>query len=252
MDNLPTLYPNVTDLLAVPPQDLVPLLLRFALAAQERQGGRFQIMFADELATGHNNHADNTRRYTPSDRAKIDDLLAEAWHLIDREGYIRPDAGINGANGFKVLTSKGREAAEHFDPEKYREAVDFPKALLHPAIAERVWHALARGDLEPAVFEAFKAVEVAVRTAAGLSPSQVGDRLMREAFNENTGPLTDMSHPVAERQALAHLFAGAFGVFRNSTGHRYTGLNDLRDAQYQVLLASHLIRIVDARKPRTP
>lgn len=138
--------------------------------------------------------------------------------------------------------------ADHFDPQKYSEAAAFQKAFLHPAIAEKATAALLRNDLEPAVFEAFKAVEVTVRKAAKLFADAHGVDLMRHAFNDKTGPLTNMSAPVGERQALAHLFAGAFGVFRNSTGHRYTGLNDLRDAQYQVLLASLLLRIVDARR----
>jgi uncharacterized protein (TIGR02391 family) len=158
-----------------------------------------------------------------------------------------PASGMNGANGFKKFTSEGDRIADGLNPQKYAEAAAFPRDFLHPSIAEKATAALLRNDLEPAVFEAFKAVEVAVRQAAKL-PADDGVKLMRKAFDDKNGPLTNMSAPIGEREALAHLFAGAFGAFRNSTGHRYTGLNDLRDAQYQILLASLLLRIVDARR----
>lgn len=247
MDTLPKLYPSVADLLALPPEDLVPLLLKFATVAQEKQGGRFQIAFVDELATGNHNYTPNAPRYSPRDNRKTEDHLAEAWHFIDREGFIRAESGINGVNGFKVLTARGREAADNFDAQKYREAAAFQKALLHPMIADKVSAALARNDLSDAVFDAFRTLEIEVRAAASLSANDVGDALMRKAFAKDGGPLTDMSDPDGERMALQHLFAGAFGVFRNSHGHRKP-VTELRDAQYQVLLASHLLRIVDARR----
>ncbi|MBC7945484.1 MAG: hypothetical protein H7X91_09555 [Burkholderiales bacterium] len=247
MDTFPKLYSNIADLLAVPPEDLVPILLKFAAIAQEKQGGRFQIGFVDQLATGNHEHTPNAPRYSPLDNRKTEDHLAEAWRFIDREGFIRPDTGINGANGFKVLTARGREAADNFDAEKYSEAAAFQKALLHPMIADKVWATLARNDLNDAVFDAFRTLEIEVRAAASLSANDVGDGLMRKAFAKDGGPLTNMSDPDGERLALQHLFAGAFGVFRNSHGHRKP-VTDLRDAQYQVLLASHLLRIVDARR----
>jgi hypothetical protein len=247
MDTLPKLYPNVADLLAIPSEDLVPVLLNFALFAEKLQGGRFQIMFVDQIATGEDSHAPDRTRYSPLDRRKIDRFLGEAWHFIEHESFIMPDTGINGANGFKVLTSKGRAAAENFNAEKYREAAAFQKALLHPMIADKIWATLARNDLSDAVFDAFRTLEIEVRAAASLSANDVGDGLMRKAFGKDGGPLTNMSDPDGERLALQHLFAGAFGVFRNSHGHRKP-VTDLRDAQYQVLLASHLLRIVDARR----
>jgi len=74
--------------------------------------------------------------------------------------------------------------------------------------------------------------------------------LMRMAFNPKTGNLTDYSLPEAEREGYAHLFAGAISSFKNPHSHRVPGTNDIRVAQDQVLLASHLLRIVDAAKDR--
>ena len=56
----------------------------------------------------------------------------------------------------------------------------------------------------------------------------------------------------AEREAPAHLFAGAIGAVRNPVSHRGGVLTELREAQDQVMLASHLLRIVDARRPAKP
>jgi hypothetical protein len=46
----------------------------------------------------------------------------------------------------------------------------FPKSMLHAAIADKVYAALSRGELE-AVFAAFKALEESVRTAGGYGPT---------------------------------------------------------------------------------
>jgi uncharacterized protein (TIGR02391 family) len=239
MDTLPDLYPNVEDLLTLLPEDLTPILLRFALRAGELQNGRFQISFVSELACGDAPHVRTKNRYSPLERRKLEMPLGEAWHFIEREAFIITDPGYNGQNGFKVLTSKGRAAAENFDAQRYREAAAFPKALLHPMIADKVSQALTRNDLGDAIFYAFRAVEIEVRDAAGLSANDVGEKLMRKAFDKDNGVLTSKSDPDGERIALQHLFAGAFGVFRNSHGHRAV-ITDLRDAQYQVLLASPL------------
>src|SRR5258706_2218207 len=121
------------------------------------------------------------------------------------------------------------------------------KAMLHPAIADKVWLELARGDLADAVFVAFRTVEEAVRAAGGYGPSKIGTDLMREAFDPNKGPLTDMHQEKSEREALAHMFAGAIGSYKNPHSHRTVSLTDPREAQEIVMHASHLLRIVDDR-----
>lgn len=54
---------------------------------------------------------------------------------------------------------------------------------MHPAIREEVWALCHRGKYDTAVFEAMKAVEVAVRDAARLAPADIGTKLMRKAFD---------------------------------------------------------------------
>jgi len=77
------------------------------------------------------------------------------------------------------LSRRGAAIADKQDFLRFREAAVFLKTLLYPSIADKVWLALACGDLDDAVFAAFKAVEEAVRSAGGFAPTDIGVPLMR-------------------------------------------------------------------------
>lgn len=67
-----------------------------------------------------------------------------------------------------------------------------PKRLLHDVVSQKVLPIFIQGSYGPAVFEAFKQVEVAVREAGGYAETDYGTKLMRMAFiNPKDGALTD-------------------------------------------------------------
>jgi sugar (pentulose or hexulose) kinase len=155
-----------------------------------------------------------------------------------------------------VLTESGEAVARGQDPARLLAAANFPKELLHPVIREKSWRAIvnssnagAEDELADAVRSAFAVLEEAVRTAGGFTRNDSGAPLMRDAFNVDKGPIRDrdMSRPQPEREALGHLFAGAYSRFRHTVAHG-TPRIELTDAQDQLLLASHLLRIVDAQR----
>lgn len=246
MVTLQTFYPTTADLLAAPPEELAPILLNFA--KQMLQNGIFLPDAVNDVATGASNIVSPQAGYPFHQRQQIASLLAETWGWIERNGLTARAPSTNGRNGWMMLTRQGEDVSSAEDFQRLRAAVDFPKSLLHPVIAEKAWRALMRNDLDGAVFASFKAVEEAVRAAGGFSAVDVGTALMRKAFDKSTGPLTDTSHPEAEREALAHLFAGAIGSYKNPHSHRTVNLTDPREAQEQIMLASHLLRIVEVRQ----
>jgi uncharacterized protein (TIGR02391 family) len=117
--------------------------------------------------------------------------------------------------------------------------------MLHEELRGAAYDALVRGNFQQAVAEAFRVVEVKARNASGLEG--VGATLMRAAFHEDTGPLRSDGADRGERQALPHLFAGAFGWVRNPAIHRDIAMDDVTHAIEQLMLASLLLRIADER-----
>jgi len=71
---------------------------------------------------------------------------------------------------------------------------------------------------------------------------------MRKAFDADSGPLADMNVERSERESRAHLFAGAIGSYKNPHSHRYVDLDDAAEAAEIILMANHLLRIVDSRR----
>lgn len=184
--------------------------------------------------------------YPAHKRADAEAAFAEAWNWLCVQGLLVPKIEST-VSGWVRLSRRAETLLDETAFRTYVGSLEFPKALLHPAIREEVWLDIVRGDPGTAVFKAFRAVEIAVRAAGKYLDKEVGMDLMRQAFNVNNGPLSDMTKPAGERESRAHLFAGAIGCFKNPVSHREVTIDDIREAQEQVMLASLLLRIVDSR-----
>lgn len=234
---LNTQIPDAQTLLALSPEELAFYVLQEVLSAPAHAG-------LPHIQSLHGQLGAYPQHLVP----ELQVALEEAWQWLENQLLLVSAPGVNGRNGFKVLgrRARGLNVAGQF--KTFRQGAAFPKELLHPTIAERAWIAVMRGEFDAAVFLAFKAVEVAVREAGGFAPTDIGVDLMRKAFNANNGPLTRLTDPTAEREALMHLFAGAIGSYKNPHSHRDVIISDASEAQEMIMLASHLLRIVDSRR----
>ncbi len=226
----PPELPDDDVLLALHPSQLAePLLAWFRWYSQSQPNGIHRPNFLRQLG----------ERRT----VQVRQALAEAWAWLDTNAMIVSRADDDTACIF-VESRAGRQIDTSKSFEAFRAAQLLPRDLLHTSIVERAWPSYLTGDYDAAVFAAFKAVEIAVARKSGLQGTGVA--LMRAAFHKLTGPLSDLSLPEGEREGLGALFAGAFASFRNPVGHRDLTYRNPKEPAEQLIVASHLMRIVDA------
>jgi uncharacterized protein (TIGR02391 family) len=238
---LSEVYPNPEELLRLEPEELGGVLLRYLASSCRSEIKRGNFL--------NPNNPTLTQDYPPQFTVKIRRALATAWNWLERESLIVPDPDSQDRD-YEIITERGlRLAKSPLDLENYRRGAYLRKDVLHPRLLEHVYATFLRGNCDTAVFEAFKEVEVAVRTAAGLPQQLIGTDLMRKAFNPKDGPLTKKGAHAAEEQALSDLFSGAIGWAKNPPSHRDVEIPP-EEAAELITLASYLLRVVDSRSPK--
>ena len=241
LEHLKAMMPDAETVLAFEPEELGAKLI-FLL----RQYGGNMFNLANIEGELHNSIGP-VPLYPRPDCAPLGQALREAFAWLEAQGLIVPAADMNGRNGWRVLSRRAYKFQNEKEFASYTAARRLRKDSLHPRIRDGIWSAFMRNEFDVAAFLAMKAVEVAVREAAGLESGDIGVKLMRQAFNNEKGPLTDLSAEGSERQAMGDLFAGAIGVFKNPHSHRDVDLTDPAEAAEIVMMANLLLRIVEER-----
>jgi uncharacterized protein (TIGR02391 family) len=246
MTEIRSIIPDSETLLALEVEELAGVLL---LHLNSRGDGGAELH--------HYNFFNDLRNIPPYGKRddRINRALMEAWDWLLYEGFLAK-RGDDGTGAGTFVTRRGQRLKSRDDFDAYRKANLLPKGQLHPLIASEVYPAFLRGKYDTAIFEAFREVEVAVRAAGNFGATDLGTDLMRAAFKPEKrgqvtapGPLTDTQLPIAEQEAMANLFAGAIGLYKNPQSHRHVP-TEADDTAEVIVFASQLLRIVDRLKPQ--
>ncbi len=221
--SLPSLVPNADDLLALDMEEVAGVLLTHLLSYGNNSGDGI-VNHGKISQYAFFNNRDQHPEY-PKRQTEVSQALMEAWSWLEHEGLLVRDPLQPSA--WFVVSRRAQRLKSPDEFASYRKASLLTKGQLHPLIATKVYPAFLRGEYDTAVFQSFREVEVAVRSAGGFQSELVGTRLMREAFRPtdpekavSPGPLTDTSLPVAEQRGMADLFSGAIGLYKNPQSHR--------------------------------
>lgn len=121
------LIPTAEELLRVPVEQLIPMLLRLAKDQCQQAGFVPEVVCQIAVNNGYPGHK----------KQEVENRLSRVWNQIERKGLIEPAPGMNGRNGWRMFTDDGDAIAKGADLDAIVAAQDFPRALLHQVVIEK-------------------------------------------------------------------------------------------------------------------
>ena len=151
--------------------------------------------------------------------------------------------------GWMTVTAVAREFGTAEDFQKFMLWRKINQSMLHPKIAEEAVSFVIRREYQQAIFAAMLTIETSVREAAGYGSKMFGTNLMNNAFGKD-GPLRDPKANEAEEEGVRNLFSGTIAAYKNPRSHRKVEMDNEMEVMEIIILASHLLYIVDSRDPK--
>ena len=238
MTTLRALIPDRAAVIAMHSGDLAGYILEVLVSANQTDRG---------IWNRRNFCTQACREYASPERGfEIDVGVAcsTAWCWLELNGFIcqHPEQDA----GWFHPTPRGLAVRNHQALRQFISNEQLPEIFLHPELLVNVRPLFLQSRFETAVFEAFKTLEVTIRSAAKLGYDMIGVQLASRAFNPEDGELTDRAAEKGERVALMNLMTGALGSYKNPASHRRVEIS-AEEARDMIILASHLLKIVDTR-----
>lgn len=247
MRELSNKFHDVEMLLGLAPEELAAEIL-FILKSRPKTAVFDPAgFFPNRLCFEFISHQKNRSYLDASSEVALAISEALNWLAVHGLIAIKPE-NTEKHSGAWCLSRRARQFTELQQFTEYQISQLLPKQLLHPKLKGNVWLAFMRGTYEAAVFEATREVEISVREAAKLPTTVYGTQLMRDAFNPKNGCLKDNTLISSEQEAMRDLFTGVIGAYKNPHSHRHAPIDGPRWAIEIILLASHLLHIVDSRR----
>jgi uncharacterized protein (TIGR02391 family) len=238
MSPLKSLIPDSGAVIALPAANLAGYILEVLMSAGQMERGvwnrrNFCMQVSGEYAA----------QGQGQDLA-VGIACSTAWAWLESNSFIcrHPEQD----NDWFLATPLGNAVRDHQTIRRFISNEQLPEAFLHAELLVNVRPLFLQSRFETAVFEAFKSLEVAIRNAAKLGYDMIGTQLASRAFNPEDGVLTDKNVEKGERVALMNLMTGALGSYKNPSSHRRVEIA-AEEARDMIVLASHLLKIVDAR-----
>ncbi len=232
LQDLKTKYPTWDEVALLEPEDLGIEIVR-ALQDERQVIHRTPRGLSEAIA----------ELYGGTTEQKDIAMEAIAWTMSAALLITRPDT-LN--SPFIVLSRRGSALKSHDDVRAFRAIRATAYDLLPVEVREKAWGAVVKGDYDIAVAHAFKVVEVAMRQKADLPSSDFGNRLAKKFFARVEDTALQREDRKGDLSDEEHLFLGAFGLYRDRAVHELPHIDSADYALEVMLLAAHLLRIVQA------